>query len=616
MESKILNKNSFFFLIFLTLFLFIFKWIFSYIYFDDDLSIKVIFDTKSDGYFYYVYTEALSSLNFNNSFDTNINNLKNLPLPFYAIFLPSLLFKVFGNFSILIVEFIFIFLFLLIFLTIFRKLNFSFLFSILLTLILFNIPTFIEILSLNSLPYITALNELYNLRFPRPIIVNLFYYIFILYLLSLEKKNVFTYKNFFFLAIILSFSLSSFYYYFIIQLISFFFILLYYFKIKELLDLKIFKYYFFSIGIFICISLPFLYFLLTSEPDYQERLYIINLEIDKKIILLKYLFSKLFSIKSVLLLLFLSVINFLYNKKKLYNFNKINIFFILIIASIISPFFFITLSPKTGLVYHFINLIVLNIFLYIFVLISSYFFKKFLTLEKNYLYYFFIFIFLFFYNFNIYKNFNNKYSDEDYKLQRIGISKATKVIKNENIDKINILTFDSRLMVWSIFNGVNQIKPLSGQLVPKKHEMIENDLIEAFKFLNLNNTSFIKFLENRLAGWRLFNPNTQLFFWGRYSASKLKTYNNSKNFKPNELELINKTSPLNVQSIAIPLEEFYRLDNKFKNFRTQNKFMPNLIVINSNNINLKNSRIENYCKIFSNKMIEIYLDKEICEEKY
>jgi len=616
MESKILNKNSFFFIFFLTLFLFTFKWIFSYIYFDDDLSIKVIFDTNSDGYFYYVYTEALSSLNFNNSFDTNINNLKNLPLPFYAIFLPSLLFKVFGNFSVLIVEFIFIFLFLLIFFSIFRKLNFSFLFSILLTLILFNIPTFIEIFRLNSLPYLTALNELYNLRFPRPIVVNLFYYIFILYLLLLEKENVFTYKNFFFLAIILSFSLSSFYYYFIIQLISFFFILLYYFKVKELLNFKIFKYYFFSIGIFICISLPFLYFLFTSEPDYQERLYIINLEVDKKIILLKYLFSKLFSIKSLLLLSFLFIINFLYNKKKLFNYNKINIFFILIIASIISPFFFITLSTKTGLVYHFINLIVLNIFLYIFILITSYFFKKFSTLKKNYLYYFFIFIFLFFYNFNVYKNFNTKYSDENYKLQRKGISQATKIIKNINIDKINILTFDSRLMVWSIFNGVNQIKPLSGQLVPKKHEMIENDLIEAFKFLNLNNTSFIKFFENRLAGWRLFNPNTQLFFWGRYSASRLKTYNNSKNFKPNELELINKTSPLNVQSIAIPLEEFYRLDNKFKNFTAQNKFMPNLIVINSNNETLKNSRIENYCKIFSNKMIEIYLYKEICEEKY
>ena len=616
MESKILNKNSFFILLFLILFLFIFKWIFSYIYFDDDLSIKVIFDTKSDGYFYYVYTEALSSLNFNNSFDTNINNLKNLPLPFYAVLLPSLLFKIFGNFSILVVEFIFIFLFLLIFFLIFRKLNFSFLFSILLTLILFNIPTFIELLSLNSLPYLGALNELYNLRFPRPIIVNLFYYIFVFYLLSLEKKNIFTYKNFAFLAIILSFSLSSFYYYFIIELISFFFILFYYFKINESLNLKNFKYYFFSIGIFIFISLPFLYFLTTSEPDYQERLYIIDLDIDKKIILLKYLFSKLFSIKSVLLILFLSIINFLYYKKKLYNFNEVNIFFILIIASIISPFFFIILSNKTGLVYHFINLIVLNIFLYIFVLTSSLFFKNFSILKKNYLYYFFIFAFLFFYNFNIYKNFNTKYSDEDYKLRRIGISQATKVIKNKNIDKINILTFDPRLMVWSIFNGINQIKPISGQLVPKKHEMIENDLIEAFKFLNLNNVSFIKFLENRLTGWRLFNPNTQLFFWGRYSASKLKTYNNSKNFKPKELELINKTSPLNVQSIAIPLEEFYRLDNKFKNFDIKNKFMPNLIVINSNNIILKNSRIENYCKIFSNKMIEIYLDKKLCEEKY
>ena len=42
-----------------TFFLFIFKWIFSYLFFNDDISLKIIFDTPSDGYFYYVYKEAL-----------------------------------------------------------------------------------------------------------------------------------------------------------------------------------------------------------------------------------------------------------------------------------------------------------------------------------------------------------------------------------------------------------------------------------------------------------------------------------------------------------------------------------------------------------------------------
>ena len=594
MESKILNKNSFLILLLISVFLFIFKWIFSYIYFDDDLSIKIIFDTKSDGYFYYIYTKSLTTLNFNNSFDTNIVDLKNLPLPFYSIFFPSLLLKIFGHSSILIIEFICIFLFLLIFFLIFKKFNFSSIISILLALILFNIPTIIETLNLSSLPYFRSLNELYNLRFPRPIIVNLFYYVFILYLLSLDKVNIFTYKTFAFLAIILSFSLSSFYYYFIIQFISFILILFYYFKINELLNLNALKYYFFSIGIFILISIPFFYFLITSESDYQERLYIINLGIEKKIILLEYLFLKLFSIKSFFLILLLSIINFLYYKKKLYNCYKVNIFFILLIASIISPFFFIIFSNKTGLVYHFTNLIVVNIFLYVFILISNLFFKKILIFKKNLLSYIIVFTLLVFYNFTIYKSFKDKSLNENYKLYRAGISQATQVVKDTNLDIVNILTFDSRLMVWAILNDINQIKPISGQLVPKKHEMIENDLIETFKFLNLNNYSFIKFFENRFAGWRLFNPNTQLFFWGRYSASKLQTYKNSTNFKVEELKLINKTTPLNVQSIAIPIEEFYRLDNKFNNHVFQNEFKPNMIVLNLDNIILIDNLYSNF----------------------
>ena len=163
-------------------------------------------------------------------------------------------------------------------------------------------------------------------------------------------------------------------------------------------------------------------------------------------------------------------------------------------------------------------------------------------------------------------------------------------------------------MVWAILNDINQIKPISGQLVPKKHEMIENDLIETFRFLNLNNYSFIKFFENRFAGWRLFNPNTQLFFWGRYSASKLQTYKNSTNFTAEELKLINKTTPLNVQSIAIPKGEFERLKKKFINNNDVVYNPPNIIVLNFKDKILKKSNLKKnfYCEEISNNNIKIF----------
>jgi len=83
--TKKSNINSILFLILISLSIFSFKWIISYYYFQDSLSLKIIFDTPTDGYFYYIYTEALSSLNFNESFDPNIKDLNNVPLPFYAI---------------------------------------------------------------------------------------------------------------------------------------------------------------------------------------------------------------------------------------------------------------------------------------------------------------------------------------------------------------------------------------------------------------------------------------------------------------------------------------------------------------------------------------------------
>ena len=345
-DLKLIDLKIIIFISLISLLIFSFKWFFSYSFFEDDLSLKIIFDTPSDGYFYYVYLDALSSLDFNKSFDANIDNLKNLPLPFYSILVPSILFNLFGASSILILELICIFLFLFIFFLTFKKFGISNINSIFFAILLFSIPTLINLLNLDTIQYVKNLNNIFNLRFSRPLVTNIFFYLFIFYLICLEKKNFFNFKNFTILGVLLSLSFSTFYYFFFIQLISFIFLLLRYNTLKKIFHIDKFKYYFTSLILFIILSIPFVYFLLTSEPDYAERMYLIDLSFEKKIILIKYLLNKILSIKFLIIFLIISFLNYLNNFKNFKNLDKINIFYFIFLSSILSPFIFILFQAK------------------------------------------------------------------------------------------------------------------------------------------------------------------------------------------------------------------------------------------------------------------------------
>ena len=253
--QKIKNIN---YILICTLLLFIFKWIFSYIFFKDDISLKIIFDTPGDGYFYYVYTEALSNFTFNKSFDGEIENLRNIPTPFYAVLFPAILFKIFGNYSILFLEFIFIFLFLLIISKIFKRLNFSNSSCILLAIFLFFIPSLLNIFKIDSLPYFISLTDIYSLRFPRPLIVNIFFYSFILLIFSTDKEKLFTKKSITLIAMILIFSLSSFYYFFILEILTLTFFIFHKLKLVEIFTFKNFKNFIFLVVTFSFLSIPFI----------------------------------------------------------------------------------------------------------------------------------------------------------------------------------------------------------------------------------------------------------------------------------------------------------------------------------------------------------------------
>ncbi len=596
-----------------SLILFIFKWFFSYYFFDDDISVKIIFDTPSDGFFYYVYSNAIASFDFNFSYDEYDNNLNNLPIPFYGVLLHSILLILFQDYSILILEFIFIFLFVWIFSKIFEKLKFIPLFGLFLSILYFSIPSILDLFNLNNIRYLNALSEISGLRFPRPLIVNFFFYYYLYYLLNVNFKNFFSHKNFILLAFLFSITLSSFYYYFVIQIISLLILLLINFSIKEILNINKIRYYFTFTVSFIFFSVPFIYFILTSETDYLERMYVFDLNLENKIKLINYLLAKLFSLKVIIIISLSILMNIYINKEKFTEYRKINIFFIILVSSLIAPFLFILLSNKSGLIYHFTNLIVVNIFLYFYVSIS-FILNKFFILKKirSEFTYIFILSILFIYNLNNYQIFKSKINDQKYILYREAIYNSTKVLEKNKNENIKLITFEPRLMVWSIMNNIKYIKPLSGQLVPKKHELIENDLIETFRFFNLNQDEFINYFKNDFSSWRLFNKNTQLFFWGRYSANQLKTFDNENNFTEDEKKFIQNISPIISQSIAIPLDEFERLRNKYNNLQIDNKFYPDLIVLSQKEKIFKNLLIKDFilCDKISNSEINIYISIE------
>ena len=207
------NKNTITILIISTI-LFSVKWILSFYFFKESLSIRIIFESVSDGWYYYPFIKYLAFFEFNNSFDPFIDNLKIIPIPFAGIFIHSIFLKIFGYSAFIIIEFFAIFIFLLIFYKIFSYF-FSNSESILLSLLLFSIPTIITILNINNLPYINLLiDNFYSLRVPRPIISSLYLFTFLYLLISMEKEVIISKKKFILLGLILGLSLSSFYYFF------------------------------------------------------------------------------------------------------------------------------------------------------------------------------------------------------------------------------------------------------------------------------------------------------------------------------------------------------------------------------------------------------------------
>jgi hypothetical protein len=225
-----------------------------------------------------------------------------------------------------------------------------------------------------------------------------------------------------------------------------------------------------------------------------------------------------------------------------------------------------------------------------------------------------IFLLIGIYYLNFYLEKNQYLNNQGYKDRRIEFQKITEKLNNKKdifTKDISLLTFDNELMIWAILNEIKYLNLINGLLVPKTHDMIENDLVKNFKFLNLKEKDFLNFLKNKKKGWRFFNPNVVNFFAYRYMANSLNTYKGSTNFEPSIKEFILSSSPMYTQQSAIPNEEFGRLQRKFNEYKFINYKEPEIIALEKLKPITKNIVInkQNYSKLYDGNIYILYLKK-------
>ena len=586
----------------IALFLISYKWIISFYSYSENIDLRII-NEVIDGH-YFPLIKSLSEFNLNPSYSNDISDLNIISFPILSLLINGLFYKIFGSYSYIILEFLCVFIFILIFKRIFYIFGFSKTSAVIFALALFVLPQILTDLSgLNPILLKVSLNfeTFYSLRTPRPLISNLFFFAFILLALKFYISKKFSKKNLIFMSLLMGISMHSFFYFFIFSLFLLSIIYLVNFKknifkvIKDNLNVHFISF----------LIILFFYFIFYAqgnfdETDYVKRLGLIELNLSQKKILLEYFLN--FFLKFEFIFIFiLNLLIFIFSKNK-----PNNIFYYLFLSTIAATLCFISLFSKGIDYYHFTNWILATGLIYP-IVFTFYVIEKLIInkpLMKN-LNIFLILSLVIYFNLSI--NSSLKDSDRKYLSETINFlnSNNKQIVKNNKI-----LIFDYKVSLWLIMNNyVNfSIVPVSFW-TPKSTTLIEDELVSTFKFLNISESNFLKFLENKKRGDRIKNSNVEKFFDRVYLANQLKTFNNEKNYLADEIKFIENAKPTITHQLIIPQNEFLRLKKKLNN--NSKLINPDIVLLNKNKLIYESSSLDSkiYCEAFSNKVYVIYLKK-------
>ena len=611
------NMPKFSFSLFVALFAILIvaiKWGISfYLFPNESLLNKVIFEIPDIYYFPYILN--ILEFNFSPDYLDQYKSETLIPIPIYSIFIHSFFFKFFNLYSFLILEFISLIIFFLILLNIFKRIGLNNTWSLLLIMIIFLIPSVFENLSKLNFTQINfnAVSNLYSFRFPRPLITSLYFFwgLYLAINYFLNKKN--TLKDYIIISICLSLCFVSYYYHFV-NLVILFFIL---FMTKYLNNKKLFiensKYLFLSILIFIILISPFLILLYLSHNDFAQMMGVFDLNLERKVELLVYLLSKIFSIKffSIFLLITLFFL-FLLKSANFFDKKTILTIYLFFISSFISPFLFIVLSPSVSEIYNFLNWIVIigvfvfSIYLTLFInfLLDKFNYKKTFKFTPVLL----IFLFFSYFQFNLYNQQKNK-QDNDFRYE---LSNLQSFLINNYDDLDSILSFIPQLQIWWMFNNKRQFTTIDSSFSSLNFAQLEKSFIDNMKFLNVSNENFKNIIANNKTSWRYDNKYIKYFSWYKYQANSLVSYQNTTDFDEDELKYILQSKPTKAQQIVIPKFEIDRLMNLYKKYQSKEKLIkPDIVIIKKGSKIDKFSQVDfkNYCKVNDFSFLKVYLKK-------
>ena len=595
----------------LTTFLFLTKWFFVLnSNFEIDLITKIIFHLDDRQYFTLIYN--LANLNFNPTYNPELTDTKYIPLPIYSILFHSLFFKLFNIYGFIIIEFFIILSFCFIFFKIFASLGLGKIENIFLVLFIFCLPNIIDYFHLFEIPYVSSIKDLYNLRIPRPAITNLYLFLFFYILVTKNKKVKFKYLDLTLIGIIFGLMWGSYYYNLAISGITF---LIYYFYIIHGSNQKIVNYLRDASIIFvffIIFSIPVILFLINSEPDYLVRVGLIGLTFLKKKILLNHFIDKIFTLKFILIFICITSLYIFLKYKSIFKLESLSLLFIIFLSSFIAPIIFIIISPTISEIYHFSNMIIaltfliFVIFLYLTLLTIL---KKNIKIIQYILKTFIVFLLLIYAQHYFTLNKNNLLD-----VKKIHTNELMNTIKKLNINKeASILVFDDDIQINLILNGYKNLNFVTGVHSSLSDVQLENQIINIFRFLELNKNDFMNFIKNKKEGWRYYNYKIAKTFYMKYQANKLTAYNGSFDFSEDELKFISKSSPLNSQQVIIPAFEIKRLIEKFTNLKTSKMIKPELVILMLKYDPVKNITIDEklYCIKKINNTFWIYFSKSL-----
>ena len=575
--------------------------------FGSNLNTLLLFNLKDTQYFPIVY--SLSEYDFYPTYLENLRAENAIGFPILGAVVHALFYKIFGIYSFILLEYFFQIIFLIILLKVFnlvfesQKKSFYFLISVMLVSSLIAISSTyydnIVFQNLNSL-----FDNNFGTRFPRPLITGILIFLTFYYILDFQNQMKKSFDNIYVVkvSILLGLILNTFFYYFLVftTLLTIIFLKN---VTKKLFSKVIFIKLMLFLVIFSIIASPFIFQQIYSETDYAIRIGLIQVEDEKKYYLITYFLKKLLSFKFISIIA-ISTLFYYYFKKE---YKKTNIFFYFIPSSIISTILFIILSTSIISIYHFADIIMFSLILYLSICIFSISYEFMIktrfskNIFSNMSVIYFIIIFL---------TVDTFYSVYEFNGKKIAIRETLKIEKFLDDKKI----YDTKLKLFSNDRYVSNLWLLKGNtnLIISdgftnslKNSQIEHNLINSMKYFGFTEKRFEKFIS--LGKSEVRNNFFLRLFIYRYQANSLYAHSDNKYYTSPFQKKIREISPFRAQNQIMPEDEKKRLLKIFINHEIDNEILADYIIINYSKIS-KYFDILNkeYQEVFSTKNYKIY----------